>query len=87
MKWTNSLGYNKRTLGEKIADFILGLVVFIGVGAVLIAIASYPKIVREQEAFKDQCEWQGGVVLDRTYVMGKTTGHKYTCIKKDVILQ
>jgi len=40
--------------------------------------------VRDQRVSK--CESKGGVLLDRTYTMGKTTGHNYTCIQPSVLI-
>ena len=33
------------------------------------------------------CESKGGIYLDRTYQSGKYTGHYYTCVKKDSIIE
>lgn len=38
---------------------------------------------REERIYK--CEKAGGVLLDRTYQAGKTTGHNYTCVDPSII--
>lgn len=42
--------------------------------------------VSHREDLVSRCESKGGVLLDRTYTMGKTTGHNYTCIQPGVLI-
>jgi hypothetical protein len=39
------------------------------------------------ELWRQNCENKNGILLDRTYQYGKTTGHQYTCVKSNVIIE
>lgn len=67
---------------ERMVFTILGVViVFIGI-VCFWAISSDNK-ARDERIYK--CEKAGGVLLDRTYQAGKTTGHNYTCVDPSII--
>ena len=34
-----------------------------------------------------ECEKIGGILLDRTYPVGRSQGHAYTCVREEVILK
>ncbi len=40
----------------------------------------------QQAEYQRRCEAIGGVVLDRTYTNGKSTGHNYTCVDAKIVL-
>lgn len=73
-----------------IEDVLLSILSFLiliigGTIAYLLIFSGIKENTQHREAIR-RCEEIGGIILDRTYTSGKTTGHSYTCIKKDVIL-
>lgn len=40
----------------------------------------------QHEADRLLCESKGGIQLERTYSQGRTAGHSYTCILREVVL-
>ena len=58
-------------------------VLLLGFLALMIYLSNYSDKAREERTYR--CEKAGGVLLDRTYQMGKTTGHNYTCIDPSVL--
>ncbi len=49
----------------------------------LVYVVSCADKARDERIYK--CEKAGGVLLDRTYQAGKTTGHNYTCVDPSII--
>jgi len=64
------------------------LFVLVGFCVIVIGFAVYYDVKNNnQELFQQQCEDKGGVYLHRTYTMGKNaTGHKYTCVRKEAVI-
>lgn len=71
------------------------LVTAVGVGCILyVLFLMFAAIIgdgvarhKQELAYQAKCEDLGGVVLDRTYPVGKGLAHEYTCAKKDAIIE
>lgn len=68
---------------DKELKFITVVVVILVVITILAAMHD----VKTSNANRQACEEKGGVYLHRTYSSGKSTGTKYTCVRKDVIIE
>lgn len=60
------------------------LVLMVVMGIAIVAALFHDVTYRNDLLTK--CESKGGELLDRTYRMGKTTGHNYTCIHPGVLI-
>lgn len=66
--------------------FILACVL-IGIPLIIGAAFYCDSLTKEQHRLDAiKCENRGGVQLDRTYTSGKSTGHIYTCVRSDIIV-
>ena len=60
-----------------------GIVTVLGFIALMVYVVNCSDKAREERIYR--CEKAGGVLLDRTYQAGKTTGHNYTCVDPSII--
>lgn len=59
------------------------LIVTLGFIGFMVYVVNCADKARDERIYK--CEKAGGVLLDRTYQVGKTTGHNYTCVDPSII--
>lgn len=67
-------------------DFVYAI---LGAAVIIIGFAVYYDYKNNNhEVYQAECEAKGGIYLHRTYTMGKNmTGHKYTCVKKEMVIE
>jgi len=65
-------------------DLLIAAVIFVVVIAIFAPVVYFSEVNIEKQRI--ECEKINGVLLDRTYQVGKSTGHNYTCVDKKMIL-